>query len=95
MTQSERSKVPSFLQVWRMVFSSAWAVGSLSKVSLLTLPATISPVLHDDGPEGIPTALHAFIGEADGLAHVFFVFFCYSHGILGLYAGVTLRFTPA
>ena len=41
-------------------------------------------VLHDDGPEGTATIFHTFVGEADGLAHVFFICFCDSHGCLFL-----------
>ena len=54
MTQSERSKVPNLRQASRMVFTSAWAVGSLSMVTLLERPAMISPSFTMTAPKGPP-----------------------------------------
>lgn len=39
-------------------------------------------VLHDDGPKGTATVFHALVGEADGLTHIFLIFFCDVHGCL-------------
>ena len=57
ISHPSRQNVPIFAAARRMQFTSAWAVGSLSRVTLFDASATISPFCAMTAPNGPPPFL--------------------------------------